>query len=190
MKRCEKTLEAEKTLKEQTIPVKKRSYFEKMKGEKFEREGISYADSFVSLMGGFIAIILIATVALLLEYPYVIGPLGASTVLVFFVYQGAIAQPRNVIGGHFICTLLGLSVYHLFGASMLTNGLALAIVLIGMLLTDTFHPPAAASGLVALNFTPGWGMLSTITICAVILVVMGMLYNNIFSKRQYPKYWL
>ena len=99
-------------------------------------------------------------------------------------------QPRHIIGGHFITTLASLTIWHVFGGSFLTIGITLAVVIILMVLTGTIHPPAAASAIVAMNSGAGWGFISCIILCSILLVTISLFYNNLFQSRQYPKYWL
>ena len=60
-------------------------------------------------LGGFLAI---ASVALLTDHlavALVLGSFGASCVLVFGFPDVPFAQPRNVIAGHFLSSLIGLA---------------------------------------------------------------------------------
>ncbi|MFJ8268148.1 HPP family protein [Peribacillus asahii] len=166
------------------------TYFKKMKGDAKRQVKIDYIDSLVSVIGGFIAMIAIGFVAIYLGYPMALAPLGASCVLVFLMHKGPLSQPRQVIGGHFFSTTAALTVWSIIGHSLFTIGLVVVIVLMIMLITDTFHPPAAASALVAVNFELGWGFLLVIMIGALLLVAVSTFYNNIFQKRQYPQHWL
>ncbi|MEJ9227981.1 HPP family protein [Peribacillus butanolivorans] len=167
-----------------------KAYLKKMKGETRDKDRIDYIDSFVSAIGGLIAIIIISFVAVYLGYPMALAPLGASCVIVFGAHKGILSQPRNVIGGHIISTTSALIIWSIFGKSLFIIGLVLAIVLLIMTLTKTVHPPAAASALVAVNSQAGWGFLISIAIGTILLVFISMIYNNLFQARQYPKHWL
>ena len=118
------------------------------------------------------------------------GPLGASCILVFAAHNGPLSQPRQVIGGHILSTVTGLIIWSIFGKSLFIIIISLVVVLILMSLTKTIHPPAAASALVAINFETGWGYLVPIVIGVSFIIVISLLYNNLFSKRKYPKHWL
>lgn len=166
------------------------TYLKKMKGRAREKDRIDYIDSFVSAIGGLIAIIIISFVAVYLGYPMALAPLGASCLIVFGAHKGLMSQPRNVIGGHVISTTSALIIWSVFGKSLFIIGLVLAIVLIIMTLTKTVHPPAAASALVVVNSQAGWGFLVLILIGTLLLVFISMIYNNLFQTRQYPKHWL
>lgn len=164
-------------------------YVNKMKGKPRSETRFDYIDSLISATGVFLAVSIICLLAVFFHYPMVIGPLGASCVLVFIAYQGPLSQPRQVIGGYILSTTTGLIIWSTFGKSLSIIIVSLVIVLLLMSLTNTIHPPAAASALVAINFETGWGYLIPITIGAILLVIIAMLYNNLFSNRQYPKHW-
>ncbi len=42
---------------------------------------------------------------------FLIGSFGASSVLVYGAIQSPLAQPRNLVGGHFVSALVGVTVY-------------------------------------------------------------------------------
>src|SRR5436190_24018368 len=42
---------------------------------------------------------------------FLIGSFGATSVLIFGVINSPLAQPRNLIGGHMISALIGVSVH-------------------------------------------------------------------------------
>ena len=76
----------------------------------------------------------IACIALLERYatgnsgfPLLIGSFGASAVLAFGAIRSPLAQPRNLVGGHFLSALVGVSCYFLFpGTIWLASCLAVA----------------------------------------------------------------
>lgn len=165
-------------------------YIKKMKGEKKNSPTFKITEHFISAIGGLVAISFISIIAVLLGYPMVLGPIGASCLLVFVAYAGPFSQPRSIIGGHFISTLIALIVWDLFGSTHLTIGLTLALVVFLMALSNMVHPPAAASAIVAINSQVGWGFLITIVVSSLLVVVFSVIYNNLFKNRQYPKHWI
>ena len=164
-------------------------YVNKMKGVARKETSVDYVDSLVSAIGVLFAVSIICYLAVFFHYPMAMGPLGASCILVFAAHSGPLSQPRQVIGGHLLSTTVGLVIWSIFGKSLFIIVITLVIVLILMSLTHTIHPPAAASALVAINFETGWGYLIPITIGIFLIVLISMLYNNLFPKRQYPKHW-
>ena len=81
----------------------------------------------------------------------VVAVIGSTTFVVFTIPDQQTAQPRNVIGGHTVCVLVGC----LFAFSMNYIEMGMAIGVSGaiglsiflMLITDTEHPPAAGSSI-------------------------------------------
>ncbi|WP_228453344.1 HPP family protein, partial [Chryseobacterium sp. CH1] len=45
------------------------------------------------------------------ENIFLIGSFGASSVLIYGAIQSPLAQPRNLIGGHVLSALVGVTVY-------------------------------------------------------------------------------
>ncbi|MDT8860270.1 HPP family protein [Alkalihalobacillus sp. MEB130] len=165
------------------------TYLRKMKGDSSKEPNFRIGESLVSAGGGLIAMTIISVMAVSLGYPMALGPIGASCLLVFAAHQGPFSQPRQIIGGHVLSTGAALSIWDLFGRSHVTIGITLAVVLLLMIITQSMHPPAAASAIVAINSQAGWGFLFTIFISALIVVGISVLYNNLFKDRTYPKKW-
>src|SRR3954463_11743808 len=71
---------------------------------------------------------------------YLIGSFGASSVLVYGVIQSPLAQPRNLIGGHLVSALIGVTVQR-FAPDVLwiTAPLAVSMSIVLMQITKTLH---------------------------------------------------
>lgn len=83
--------------------------------------------------------------------PLLIGSFGASAVLLFATPQSPLAQPRNVLGGHIISALVGVTIGFITGDSIaLGASLAVSSAIAMMYLTDTLHPPGGATALIAI----------------------------------------
>ena len=70
----------------------------------------------VSFIGGFLGIFLIDQTGRLVGVEtkaslFLIGSFGASAVLVYGVPQASFSQPRNLIGGHYISALIGMTIF-------------------------------------------------------------------------------
>jgi CBS-domain-containing membrane protein len=57
------------------------------------------------------------------------GSFGASIFVLFVLPDSPFAQPRNVIFGHFVTTLVGLIFYHLVSFDWCSMALALAFAI-------------------------------------------------------------
>jgi HPP family len=72
----------------------------------------------------------------------VIIPFATSIVLVVGLLQAEPVQPRALIGGHVVATLVGLAVLHLTGPQTRASAAAVGLAVLAMYVTGTFHPPA------------------------------------------------
>lgn len=141
-------------------------------------------------LGGFLAIAVIAGMAVSLEAALVLGSFGASCVLVFGYPDVPFSQPRNVIGGHFLSSLIGLIFLTLCGPHWWSVALAVGTAIAVMMLTRTVHPPAGSNPVIVYLAQPAWSFLLTPTLAgALLLVVVALIYNNVTREARYPKYW-
>lgn len=127
------------------------------------------------------------------ENLFLIGSFGASSVLVYGAIQSPLAQPRNVIGGHVISALVGVTVYQVLpNIIWITAPLAVSISIVLMQMTKTLHPPGGATALIAVIGSErikslGYSyVLSPVLTGSIILVVVALVFNNITAHRHYP----
>jgi len=160
------------------------------------------AEFFWSWIGGFCGI---AAVSLLHYYvfltrnlAFVIGSFGASAVLIYGVPKSPLAQPRNLIGGHFISACVGCICKVAFVNSVgvwFAISVAVPTAIVAMQLTDTVHPPGGATALLAvLNVAEtAWGGFLFIFIPtlsgALVMLLVALIVNNIPKKGVYPQYF-
>ncbi|OAT85875.1 HPP family protein [Desulfotomaculum copahuensis] len=169
------------------------AYFLKMKGEKrvAPLAAPPALDLFVSWLGAFAGISVVAMLTLVYKMPMLVPSFGASAVLIYGVPEVPLAQPRNVIGGHVVSAATGVVVYALCGLTWWSAAMATALAIALMLVTKTAHPPggATALGAVLIKASPQY-ILAPVALGAVILVAVGLLVNNLSPHRRYPRYWL
>jgi CBS-domain-containing membrane protein len=169
-----------------------KSYFQKFRGEhapladKANIKEIAFAWG-----GGFITIALIGFLTQSLAHPLILGSFGASCVLLFGFPKSPFSQPRNVIAGHFLSTLIGLLFFHIIGDMWWSMALALATALAVMIATNTVHPPAGSNPIIVFLLGAPWSFLITPTLIgAVILVIVALFYLNLKKSLAYPSYWV
>lgn len=150
----------------------------------------------VTFIGAFTGMSLVALLETL--YPsgwmLTIGSFGATAVLLYAIPGSALAQPRNLFGGHLVSAIAGIVVYHsitpeLFPAAPLAVALAIAL----MQLTRTLHPPGGATALVAVIGPQsvhdlGWGYLVPVMAGVTLLFLAALLVHNINERGSYPQY--
>lgn len=69
----------------------------------------------VSLCGAGLAIAITAWLSQASGAVWLMAPFGASCVLAFGLPDSPLAQPRSIIGGHMVTTLVGLLVWYTLG---------------------------------------------------------------------------
>jgi CBS domain-containing membrane protein len=152
---------------------------------------------FWSFTGAFIGIALIAffqsSFLTQNENIFLIGSFGASSVLVYGAVQSPMAQPRNLIGGHLISALIGVSAYtFLPNIIWLTAPFAVALSIVLMQVTKTLHPPGGATALIAIigsEKVKALGfmyVLSPVLSGSLILFIVACIFNNMTPNRRYP----
>ena len=144
----------------------------------------------LAFVGGFLAIAVIALLAQSLHVALVLGSFGASCVLVFGYPDVPFSQPRNVIAGHVLSTVIGLAFVHFCGPHWWSVALAVGSAIAAMMITRTVHPPSGSNPVIVFLMQPGWefALFPTLT-GAVILVLVALLYHNLTRESRWPKYW-
>jgi CBS-domain-containing membrane protein len=161
---------------------------------------VSNAEVLWSWIGAFLGISAIAWIERLLlagtDALLLIGSMGASAVLVYGAPRSPLAQPRNLVGGHMLSALVGVICYQaLPGLPELAAALAVATAIALMQITRTLHPPGGATALIAVvgsEQVHQLGLLYCLApagLSALILLVVGLLVNNIPETRRYPEFW-
>ena len=141
-------------------------------------------------VGGFIAIGVLGYLGPSLGVMLLLGSFGASCVLVFGFPEAPFAQPLNVVVGHAICATTGLAALHWLGPNPWSLALAVGASIVAMMATRTTHPPAGSNPVIVFLGHAGWGFLFFPVLSgAVILVLIGLFYNNSVRKTPYPNYW-
>lgn len=158
---------------------------------------VDFREHFWAFLGSFIGIGLISYIQTL-QLPvsdviYLIGSFGASSVLVYGVIESPLAQPRNLIGGHVVSALIGVTVQKLVPDILwIAAPLAVSLSIVLMQITKTLHPPGGATALIAvtgsieLKNLGYWYAISPVFVGCLILLVVALVFNNMTPKRQYP----
>ena len=133
------------------------------------------------------------------ESLFVIGSFGASAVLVYGAPLAEFSQPRNLVGGHVVSAIVGVSVFMLVPeSSILAGPIAVSLSIAAMHFTRTLHPPGGATALIAViggEKVHALGylyVLCPVLVAALIMLVVALLVNNLSGnpKRHYPVYWI
>jgi len=130
--------------------------------------------------------------------PIIIASLGAAAILEFNTIASPLAQPRNIFLGSIFSAVTGVSITKLFqlsphfeGLRWVSGALSVGVASAVMGLTNTIHPPAGATALLAsasADITDlGWRLIPLIILGNVLMLGVACVLNNI--QRQFPIYW-
>ena len=177
-----------------------KEFFQKIKGSSSPPPRIGRGEILSGVLGSAVAFLLIGLLhGLFMEaiaLPLLMAPLGASAALIFGAPKSPLAQPRNVIFGHAVSALVGVTIYKLVGGNDIA-GICLAVSLaIGLMnLTGTLHPPGGATAFLAVAGGEGvyslgyWFVLSPCIAGSILMILIALVVNNIPSRQRYPLFW-
>lgn len=154
-------------------------------------------------VGGALGILAVSAPVLYLGLPpsasvFLIGSFGATAVLLYAAPRSDLAQPRNVVGGHVVSAVVGVTAHRVLGAHPeLAAALAVATAIAVMQLTLTVHPPGGATALIAV-LGPGRVhqlgyryVLTPVLVSVCLMVVVALIVNNLsrHEHHHYPVTW-
>ena len=121
-----------------------------------------------------------------------IAPMGASSVLLFAVPASPLAQPWNMVVGNTIAGIIGVTCAIFISNSTEAFSVAVALAIILLMTTDSFHPP---SGAVAITAVLGGDTVHElgyqfifypVLLNSILLLVIAIIFNRLLGK-QYPQ---
>ena len=156
-----------------------------------KREGIGRRIQYAGRRGVSVGLVLalVAGLAELFRQPLLLPPFAATGILLFVTPDRPFAQPRNIVGGYLICCTLALAVGAWAPpASGLVAAGAVGVAVGMMLVTETLHPPGAATLLLLLApNAPSWRVVfGVVPLGVAVLLGTGWLLNKLLLKQQYP----
>jgi hypothetical protein len=159
------------------------------------------------LIGAFCGVAIIENVFLALPQlsghavPIVIASFGAAAILEYNTIESPLAQPRNLVLGHFFSAVVGVGITKLFlhlppdrfeDLRWLAGALAVGVASIVMSFSKTIHPPAGATALLAATNLEiqelGWWLLPLVLLASMLMLASALVLNNGMGRR-YPVYW-
>jgi CBS-domain-containing membrane protein len=145
----------------------------------------------VAGLGGAIAIGAMEWFSVVAHYPLVVIPFATSIVLVIGSPEAEPAQPRALIGGHLVTTLVGLAVLKLTGPQAWAAAAAVGLSILAMYLTGTFHPPAGINPLLVVSNNLPWSfLLAPVLAGALLLTAFAYVWHRWLRRQPWPQRWL
>lgn len=148
---------------------------------------ITWSELLLTSLGTMLGIGLLAFFTSYTKLIFLVPPFGASAVLLYAAPTVALAQPRNVIGGHILSALVSVAFYQAFGNAWWVITLAVTAAIIAMALTDTLHPPGGATAVLAMITGASWSfVIMPIGLGAILMVLVAIFSNRFSENRKYP----
>ena len=182
------------------------TYFKRFSGQSFRmpvpNRGSNHPwHSLLALISSFSGMLLVSVIFLdFASDSLLMASLGATSVLLYGVPSSPLAQPRNVLFGNLIASVIGVSMRYAFDGhpnlNWIATALAVSITIFLMDVTNTMHPPAGATAMLPIIGTQAMKDLGFLFIAYPVLVsetaliLVAIVYNNLFTYRWYPLYWI
>jgi CBS-domain-containing membrane protein len=176
------------------------AYFRKMAGTTQSPPRAGLTEILWSWLGAFLGIGLVGWLNETWVEPtdlvLLIGSYGASAVLIYGAIKSPLAQPRNLVGGHLVSALIGVTTYKLlFPYPWLAGAVAVATSIAVMHATKTLHPPGGATALIYVMGSPKIHNLGYLYVLmpvgagVILMLLVAVLVNNLSRRRRYPEFW-
>ena len=133
--------------------------------------------------GGAIAIATMEAFSVSAAFPLMAIPFATSIVTVLGSPKAEPAQPRALVGGHLISTIVGLLIVKLCGPAPWAAAIAVGLAMVAMHLTGTFHPPAGIDPLVVVVNNMSWSFLvAPVAVGALLLALFAFVWHNLIAR--------
>jgi CBS-domain-containing membrane protein len=131
-------------------------------------------------LGGAAAVGLMEAASAYSAFPLSYIPFATSIVVVMGSPEAPPAQPRALIGGHLISTVIGLVIVKSMGPGPWVAALAVGLSIVAMHLTRTFHPPAGIDPLIVVLNDLSWPfLLMPVAVGACALALFAFLWHGV-----------
>jgi CBS-domain-containing membrane protein len=150
----------------------------------------SLAGGLIAGLGAAIAIGAMEWLAVSSDYPLAVIPFATSIVLVIGSPEVEPAQPRALIGGHVVATLVGLAMLKLTGPHAWAAAAAVGLAIVAMVVTGTFHPPAGINPLLVVSNGLPWSfLLAPVLAGALLLTAFAYVWHRWIRGTPWPRRW-
>ena len=160
------------------------------------RRVVSHRERLITSLGGFFGILGVYFVsASLLDAQgasLIVASMGASAVLLYAVPHSALAQPWNVMAGHLVSAVIGVSCARFIPDTLLAAALSVGCAILAMHYLRCIHPPGGATALSAVIGGPAVHaldyayVLQPVLINCIIILTIAIVFNALFDYYRYP----
>ncbi|MDW7675209.1 MAG: HPP family protein [Bacillota bacterium] len=140
------------------------------------------------MLGSFLGIGLISYLTINTKMPLMVASFGASAVLIYAIPKSPLAQPKNVIGGQMLSAIISCIIAKILGVTWISIGVAVAMSIGLMMLTNTLHPPGGATAIIAVWTQQEIGfVINPILLGSVAMILIAKILALLFSKYIYEQ---
>ena len=120
---------------------------------------------------------------------FLIASFGSTMVLLYGYPESPFAQPKNVILGHFLTSLIGIIFLNFAPLPIFINiPLAVGFGVMLMILFKVTHPPAGGNPIIVIIGSVSYDYLLTpVIVGSIVVVLFGVIINKFLLKKKYPK---
>ncbi len=145
-----------------------------------------------SIAGTFSFITILILTILTYKTPYglfLIASFGSTMVLLYGYPESPFAQPKNIIVGHFLTSLVGIIFLNFVHLPIFINiPLAVGFGVMLMILFKVTHPPAGGNPIIVIIGSVSYDYLLTpVIVGSIIVILFGIIINKFILKKKYPK---
>ena len=145
-----------------------------------------------SIAGIFSFITILILTILTYKTPYglfLIASFGSTMVLLYGYPESPFAQPKNIIVGHFLTSLVGIIFLNFVHLPIFINiPLAVGFGVMLMILFKVTHPPAGGNPIIVIIGSVSYDYLLTpVIVGSIVVILFGVIINKFILKRKYPK---
>ena len=138
----------------------------------------------------FVTILILAFLTYKTPYGlFLIASFGSTMVLLYGFPESPFAQPKNIILGHFLTSLIGIIFLNFVPLPIFINiPIAVGFGVMFMILLKVTHPPAGGNPIIVIIGSVSYDyLLSPVILGSIIVVIFGVVINKLLLKKKYPK---
>ena len=138
----------------------------------------------------FITILILTILTYKTQYGlFLIASFGSTMVLLYGYPESPFAQPKNIIVGHFLTSLVGIIFLNFVHLPIFINiPLAVGFGVMLMILFKVTHPPAGGNPIIVIIGSVSYDYLLTpVIVGSIVVILFGVIINKFILKRKYPK---
>ncbi|GEA51622.1 HPP family protein [Vibrio inusitatus NBRC 102082] len=147
-----------------------------------------FVAAIIAALGSGTCIALLALIDDILKGDFaLIAPFGASMVLVFGLPKSPLAQPKNVILGHLVTALIGITALKFLPVTFWSIGLTVGIGVFSMIMLKVTHPPAGGNPILIMLGGHSSYLFSLYPVFtgSILIVLFALVYHRFISRLEY-----